>query len=210
MFKSRRQWISISLVVIFGISLFYIGTDGFRAFTAETARTNTLIAEKPSLPTVTLEDSLGSFYGFEEFEDKYILMTFFYTACTTVCPVLERNVADIFEQVPEQYLGDDIMFLSVSFDTERDTPETLQQYGKYLGVEGENWRMARVPNDDELSHLLGNLGVIAIPDGQGDYQHNVAFYLIDPEGILIDVMDYEDIAGATERVMEVLEAKEEA
>lgn len=210
MVKNRRQLISISIVIIFGISLFYIGTDGFRAFTAETARTNSLIAEQPSLPAVTLEDSLGEFYGFEAFEDKYILMTFFYTACTTVCPILERNVADIFEQVPEQYLGEDIMFLSVSFDTERDTPETLQQYGKYLGVEGENWRMARVPDNNELDHLLSNLGVIAIPDGYGDFQHNVAFYLIDPQGNLIDVMDYEDIAGATERVMEVLRAKEGA
>lgn len=210
MLKSRRQWISISLVIIFGLSLFYIGTDGFRAFTAETARTNQLINEQPALPTVTLEDGLGKTYEFDEFSDQYMFMTFFYTACTTVCPILERNVADVYEQIPDQYLGKDITFLSVSFDTERDTPETLQQYGKYLGVEGDTWRMARVPNDDELAHLLGNLGVIAIPDGQGDFQHNVAFYLIDPAGNLIDVMDYEDISGATERVMEVLQAKEGA
>src|SRR5699024_9318496 len=137
--------------------LFYLGTDGFQAFPAETARTNHLIANKPSLPPVTHEDSFGECYSFDEFCDKYLLMTFFYIACTTVCPIFERNVADIGEQVPEQYLGKDIMFLSISFDTEHDSPNVLQQYGKYLGVEGENWRMARVPDDEELKQLLGNL-----------------------------------------------------
>src|SRR5699024_11507360 len=127
MIKNHQQWISILVVLLFGITLFYLGTDGFQAFTAETARTNHLIANKPSLPPVTLEDSFGEYYSFDEFSDKYILMTFFYTACTTVCPILERNVADIVEQVPEQYLGKDIMFLSISFDTEHDSPNVLQQ-----------------------------------------------------------------------------------
>jgi len=209
MFKDKKQWISIAVVLIFGFTLFYVGTDGFRAFTAETARTNQLIAEKPTLPLVTLEDSFGDMYSFDEFSGKYLLMTFIYTACTTVCPELERNAADIYEQLPEQVLGDDIVFLSISFDTERDTPEILSRYGESLGIGKENWRIARVPDDNELNKLLDELGVIAIPDGQGDYQHNVAFYLINPDGYLIDVMDYQDTDGATERVMDVLQAKKE-
>lgn len=102
MFKNKNQRISITVVLIFGILLFYFGTDGFRAFTAETARTNSLIKNQPSLPLVTLEDSLKNKYSFDEFEGKYLLMTFIYTACSTVCPVLETNAAQIFEQIPEK------------------------------------------------------------------------------------------------------------
>src|SRR5699024_5014252 len=151
-------------------------------------------------PNVTLEDSLEDRYDFSEFDGKYLLMTFIYTACTTVCPELERNAADIYEQLPDEHLGEDIIFLSISFDTERDVPEVLSRYGEFFGIEGDKWRIARVPDDVELDQLLDDLGVIAIPDGQGDYQHNVAFYLIDPDGFLIDVMDYQDITGATERL----------
>jgi len=209
MFKNKKQQISIIVVLLFGVFLFYIGTDGFRAFTAETARTNQLISNKPSLPEVTLEDSLENKYSFDEFEDKYLLMTFIYTACSTVCPVLESNVAEIYQQIPDQYLGEEIVFLSISFDTERDTPEILGRYGVNFGIEGDTWRIARVPDDNDLDRLLGDLGVIAIPDGQGDYQHNVAFYLIDQEGDLLDVMDFQDIEGATERIMTVLESGKE-
>lgn len=209
MFKNRRQWMSIAIVLVFGFLLFFIGTDGFQAFTAETARINQLMAEKPSLPPVTLEDSLSDQYRLDEFSGKYLFMTFIYTACTTVCPELERNASDVYKQVPDQYLGEDIVFLSISFDIERDVPEVLSRYGTALGIDGDNWRIARVPNEKELNTLLDELGVIAIPDGQGDYQHNVAFYLVDPDGYLIDVMDYEDIDGATKRVMDVLQAKKE-
>lgn len=205
MFTNKKERISILVVLIFGVLLFSIGTDGFRAFTAETARTKQLIEEQPSLPLVTLEDSLEKTYSFDEFQDKYLLMTFIYTACSTVCPVLESNAADIFERIPEKYLGKEIVFLSVSFDTERDTPEILKRYGSYFGIEGDKWRIARVPDEDELDLLLGSLGVIAIPDGKGDFQHNVAFYLIDRDGRLLDVMDFNDVDGATRKIMDVLE-----
>lgn len=205
MSKNRHQLIALAIILLFGIGLFYIGTDGFTAFTEETARTNKLIDEQPLLPKVTLEDSLEREYNFSEFEGKYIFMTFFYSACSTVCPQLEMNVAEVYGNIPEKYLGEDIVFLSVSFDPERDTPEILDRYRTYFGSDGEKWRMARVEDKGELDILLDEFDVIAIPDGDGDFAHNVAFYLVNPDGHLVDVMDFEDIEGATNKVMDALE-----
>lgn len=203
--KNRHQFIALVVVFIFGITLFYIGTDGFTAYTAETARTNTLIKEKPQLPELTLEDSKGREYSFDEFEGKYILMTFLYTACSTVCPQLEKNVSEIYESLPDKYIGEDIVFLSVSFDPERDTPEILDRYRTYFGSDGETWRMARIPNENQLQSILDEFEVIVIPDGEGDFQHNVAYYLVDQEGYLMDVLDFSDIDGAKAKVLDVLE-----
>lgn len=205
----RDKQISLIILVCFGFFLFFYGTDGFTAFTAEKARTNKLLEKKPRLPEVTLEDSMGRKYGFEAISDKYIFMTFFYTGCTTVCPQLERNVAKVYEQIPENHLGEDIVFLSVSFDPKKDVPEVLKRYGSHFGSDEETWRLARVPKEGELKQLLDEFGVIAIPIGDGDFQHNVAFYLVDRKGFLIDVMDYNDIGGAVERVMEVLDRTKE-
>src|SRR5690625_4594995 len=204
--KRNNQWLAIGIVLIFGFGLFYLGTDGFSAFTAETARTNQLLEEQPKLPSVTLEDHNGEQYGFSEFEGKYMLMTFIYTACSTVCPQLEMNVKEIYEQIPDEYVGEELMFLSISFDPDRDTPEVLDNYRTNIGGDGDTWRMARIPNEDQLSATLDEFDIIVIPDGDGDYAHNVAFYLVDREGKLMDVMDYQDIEGATDKVMNVLEA----
>jgi len=206
MFKNR-QFIAITIISLFGIILFYIGTDGFQAFTAETARTNKLLETQPLMPEVTLEDSKGREYGFSEFEGKYIMMTYIYTRCSTVCPQLEKNLAEVYEAIPENYLGEDIVFLSVSFDPDRDTPEILDRYRTYFGSDGEKWRMARVPDKEELQNLLDEIGVIVIPDGEGDFSHNVAFYLVDREGFLVDVMDFADIEGAKDKVLNILQTE---
>lgn len=205
----KKDWqkpVAIIIVLIFGCFLFYIGTDGFTAFTKETARLNELIEEKPIIPNVTLEDSNERVYQFSEFDDQYVLITFIYTTCTTVCLDLEMNMAQVYNQIPEEYIGTDITFLSVSFDPTVDDPETLDKYKGYFNSDGETWRMARISDQQELDNLLDEFGVIVIPDGYGDYTHNAAFYLVDQNGKLVDVLDYQNIEAASETIIDIIEA----
>lgn len=203
--EKKRNLISSIVILLFGFILLFTATDGFQAYTVETARVNKLMEEKPVFPNVTLEDSKSRTYPFTEFEGKYVLLTFIYTACTDVCPELEMNLAQVKESIPERYIGEDIVFLSISFDPEQDDPETLEIYRSYFGSDGETWRMARISDEDELNNLLDEFGVIVIPDGYGHYQHNSAFYLVDPNGILTEVMDYTEIEAASEKVLSILE-----
>lgn len=205
MIKIKANTISVFLVILFGLVLFYFGTDGFRAYTAESARVNKLIEETPKFPKVTLEDSKERKYSIAEFEDKYVFITFLYTSCTTVCPELEYNMAQVYNQIPQKYIGEDIVFLSISFDPTRDTPATLEKYRGYFKSDGETWRMARIPNEAELKSLLDSFGVIVIPDENGTFAHNSAFYLVDKQGSLIDVMDYTKIDEAADKVVSILD-----
>ncbi|KON85533.1 electron transporter SenC [Sporosarcina globispora] len=204
MFPKKRRAFSSLLVLVFGVVLFYIGTDGFQAFTAETARINQLMDEKPQFPDVTLEDNNGRTYSFSEFKGKYVFITFLYTSCGTVCPELEVNMSEVYKRIPEEYIGHDIQFLSISFDPERDDPETLDTYRKAFGSDGETWRMARIADQQELKSLLDRFGVIVIPDEYGNFAHNSAFYLVNPKGQLVEVMDYTLIEEAADRVTEIL------
>lgn len=208
MSNKTRTIISMSIVLLFGMILFYVGTDGFKAYTTETARTNQLLKDKPKFPDVTLEDSKGRTYSFSEFEGKHVFITFIYTACSDVCPQLEINVADVYEAIPKKYIGEDIVFLSISFDPKRDTPQVLDKYRSYFNSDGETWRMARINNQKELDSLLKEFGVIVIPDEQGNFQHNSAFYLVNPDGYLMDVLDFTETEKAAEKVTDILKRKE--
>ncbi|NEX77810.1 SCO family protein [Bacillus thermocopriae] len=202
--QKKYTIISLSLVMLFGLILFYIGTDGFTAYTAETARVNKLVKEKPKFPNVTLEDSKERIYSFSEFENKYVFLTFLYTSCTTVCPQLEMNMSKVYELIPKKYLGKEIVFLSISFDPDRDDPGTLEKYRGYFNSDGETWRMARIKDKSELESLLNAFGVIVIPDDNGTFAHNSAFYLVDKQGYLIDVMDYKKTDEAAKKVVRIL------
>ncbi|WP_027447879.1 SCO family protein [Pontibacillus marinus] len=205
MVVNNNQGLAMVLVLLFGGTLFYLGTDGFQVFTAEGARVNQLMEEKPQFPEITLEDSEGQSYLSSTFKGKYMLVTFFYTACSTVCPQLERNMERVYERIPKTYLGEDIVFLSISFDTDRDGPATLRSYQKYFKSDGETWRMARIPNPVELESLLDVFGVIVIPDENGNFAHNSAFYLVNQKGALTEVMDYTKIEEAADTIVELLE-----
>ena len=55
--------------------------------------------------------------------------------------------------------------------------------------------------------MLEEFGVIVIPDGNGGFAHNSAFYFVDREGYLIEVMDYQQTEKAAEKVLQVLESE---
>jgi len=196
------------LVLLFGFGLFFIGTDGLSAFTAEKARVNQLMNDKPKFPSVTLEDSKGRTYPFSEFKGKYVFITFLYTSCGTVCPQLEANMAQVYKKIPKKFIGEDIVFLSISFDPARDDPATLEKYRKAFHSDGETWRMARITDKAELDSLLKSFGVIVIPDNYGNFSHNSAFYLVDKKGYLLNVMDYKKINDAANTVVSFLEKVE--
>lgn len=204
--KNRQTLYACSIVLVFGFILFFIGTDGFTAYTAESARVTKLIENQPEFPEVTLEDSEGRTYSISEFEDKYVFITFIYTGCTTVCIQLEQNMAQVYNQIPREYLGQEIVFLSISFDPTRDDPAMLDKYKDMFKSDGETWRMARIPNQVELDSLLEKFGVIVIPDGNGNFAHNAAFYTVDGNGSLVDVMDFSDIDAAANKVVSLIEA----
>ncbi|MFJ7724966.1 SCO family protein [Neobacillus sp. NPDC097160] len=205
MIKNWHTTFACLLVILFGGALFFFGTDGFQAFTAETARVNKLIDDKPKFPDVTFEDSKGRNYSISEFKGKYVFITFLYTSCTTVCPQLEMNMSRVYDKIPSKYIGKDIVFLSISFDPERDDPATLEKYRSYFNSDGETWRMARIKNKAELDSLLKAFGVIVIPDENGNFAHNSAFYLVDKKGSLINVMDYKKIDEADHTVTSILD-----
>ncbi|MDX5475457.1 MAG: SCO family protein [Bacillaceae bacterium] len=200
--KNTRK--AIIVILLFGLALFYVGTDGFTAFTAEKARVNGLLDEKPKFPAVVLEDSKARVYPFSEFEGKYVFITFFYTYCQTVCVELEMNMGEVYRLLPEELVGEEIVFLSISFDPERDEPAILARYSGYVKSDEETWRLARINEEAELKELLEKFGVIVIPDDYGNFAHNSAFYFVDREGYLVDVLDYKKPVEAASRVMSLL------
>ncbi len=202
---TNHERVASVVVILFGFVVFFIGTDGFQAFTTEQARTNQLIKEQPQIPNVLLEDSKSRTYTVEDLQqDKYLFITFMYTNCATVCPQLERNMQEVYQQLPSSIVKEDIQFLSISFDPEHDDPETLEKYRTYFDSDGETWRMARINDQQALDDLLNQLGVVVIPDDYGNFQHNTAFYFVDRDGYLVDVMDYTEIDQAVEQITSVI------
>lgn len=201
----KKDMTAASIILMLGILLFYVTTDGFTAFTMEAQRLQDLKAAPPEFPDIEVVDNKGRSYDFEAFEGKYIFMTFIYTSCASACPEMSSNMKQVYDAVEAEQYGDDLVFLSMSFDTERDTAEVLDRYAGYFEADGETWRMLRVPDDRELQEILDMYGVTVIPEGDADFQHNTSFYLIKPDGQLGEVLDYRDVEAASAMLVNLME-----
>ncbi|MDR9415909.1 MAG: SCO family protein [Gracilimonas sp.] len=68
----------------------------------------------------------------DDFSDKYIVMGFIYTNCPDICSLITQNLAKIQQKMN---YPDDIQFVAATFDPVRDTPSSLNKYGRAFEVD---------------------------------------------------------------------------
>ena len=117
---------------------------------------------------------------------------FFYTRCQTVC----LSLGSSFQQLQAALQADrqagrpaGVRLLSISFDGAHDDPAALARYAQSLRAQPDLWRFVRVPDAAQQQALLGRLGVVVVPDGRGDYEHNAALLVFDAHGRMVRVFD---------------------
>ncbi len=174
------------LVMLAGAGALGWGTDGFRAYTAETARREQVLRRPRPLPAVSLEDQDGRPFRLQDYRGRSVAVEFIFTRCETLCRALGAAFKQIRGQLPP---GSDVALVSVSFDPRRDDPPALKRYAQAHGADGEQWRVARPLSEADLGPLLEAFGVVVIPDGLGGFEHNAAIHLLDRQGRLVQISD---------------------
>lgn len=141
----------------------------------------TILAEGDAIPPFTLIDQHGEAVQQADFEGRALLLTFIYTQCPIpeYCPRLSRHFHTLHPRLHERY-GDRVRLLSISFDPENDTPETLRAYARRYTEDTARWTFA-TGTPDEIARLAQAFGVFYKPEG-GQFDHNLATALIDPQG----------------------------
>lgn len=194
-----------SLVILAGgLGVLHQATDGFRAFTTETARRNTVRDHPPVVPTVRLEAADGTDLSFEALRGRWLVVDFVYTRCMLLCSLQGTTFGRIQRALSGPIAAGQVVLLSVSFDPERDDPAALQQYLHSHGARAPGWLAARPVDPEGLAALLHTFGIIVIPDGMDGFMHNAATLVVDPAGRLVAVFDWDDSAAAVRYVTEQL------
>lgn len=196
--KSRVA--ATALVTLLGLGMFWWGTDGFAAFTAEGARRVAVLRAPRGLPTVLLEDQDGRAFSLQEYRGRLLAVEFIYTRCATICRSLGTAFRQVRDHLPPAALGRDVALLSISFDPERDDAASLQAYGHAFGADGAHWRLARVSRPADLAPLLAAFGVVVIADGMGGFEHNAAIHLLGRDGKLAQISDIDQPIAFAERI----------
>ena len=129
-----------------------------------------------------LTDSSGTIVTEDQFIGKYVLMTFGFTQCVHICPMIAANMARVLKSAT----NGDCIGIFVSVDTERDTPQITHDYASsfhknLLGLAGTFDQITNAANNFKVSY--------SVTKTQKHYtvQHTTNIYLIGPDGNLVDV-----------------------
>ena len=170
-------------------------THDFQIWTAEGARRLEVAQHPVPVPPVTVEGpgiAAQPLPALLAQGGGVTLVDFIYTRCQTVC----LSLGSSFQQLQAALLADraagaraGVRLLSISFDGAHDTPAVLQAYARTLQADPLVWNWVRVPDAAQQQALLQRLGVVVVPDGRGDYEHNAAFLVLDAQGRLVRVFD---------------------
>ncbi|WP_050009694.1 SCO family protein [Flavobacterium sp. B17] len=118
---------------------------------------------------ITDKDMLGKVY----------LVEFFFSKCPTICPVMNRNMRAIEDEISDPDFG----IISISIDPENDTPELLKEHAERIGAKSPNWHFL-TGNRDYIGKLADqfNIYVGDKEDESESLNHSGMIALVDKEG----------------------------
>jgi len=133
-----------------------------------------------SIPAFKLLNQDSLYITNDTFKGKVYVADFFFTSCTSICPIMHRNMKKIFEQYKD---NPEVMFLSHTIDFKYDRPAVLKKYAQKLGVDGAKWQFAYGAKDTVYALATKNYLVSVAQDDndkQG-YVHQGFLVLVDKD-----------------------------
>lgn len=190
-------------LVIGGVALLLIGAGVL--FTSLHSRTLALagptIQGAPPAADFTLTDQNGQRIQLSAYRGKVVAMTFLYTNCPDVCPLIASKLGQADRQ-----LGSDqskAVLLAVTVDPEHDTPSAVRQFDQQHSLDLANWHYllgstaALQPVwksyyvGTDAAEVPGGAAVKASTPSPDLVNHTAIVYMIDPQGRLRVALDAE-------------------
>ena len=135
-----------------------------------------------TVPPFRFTDQFGKPFTDEHVKGKVLVVDFFFTRCTTICPKMSVQMQQLQLKLNDDAY-EDVVFLSHTVDPEHDTPEVLNTYARKLQSDTARWKFLTGAKADlylqgsEGYYLAAKEDVMA-PDG---FLHSEKFVLVDKQ-----------------------------
>ena len=117
------------------------------------------------------------------YKGKVYVVEFFFSSCTTICPIMNRNMLQVSKEFASQ---ENFGIASISIDPSFDTPQVLKAYASRYKATHPNWNF--LTGDKDTIHKLSNEGFKLFAAQDKDeidgFSHSGLFALIDQNGVV--------------------------
>jgi protein SCO1/2 len=170
------------------------------------------------LPAVSVPDPLAGETVHTDEREETLVVTAFFASCPVECIRLISQLVGVQHGTIEKDIADEVIFLAITFDPERDDAAALREYGQRMNVDMDagNWRFLRPEGTDRAEAVVDEkLGVTFDRIGAGDserlpgydFRHLSLTFLANPSGVVerayrTDTPDHDRVLSDVETVVD--------
>lgn len=187
---SRLSVVTLALLVVLVTAIFSLRAGvgspvGTSPDTSQSGLQGTDLGSVPA-PDFRLKDQFGKSVALSQFKGMPVVVTFLYTHCPDVCPLVAEKLHSVVLALGKQ--AQDVAILAVSMDPKGDTQAAALNFSKVHKLSG-NWHFL-IGSLNQLSPIWENYSVDAqVATKAGIVNHSTFVYVIDKEGrerVLLD------------------------
>jgi protein SCO1/2 len=171
-----RQVSAVNTRILAGVAIIFSFAVALSAGAGES-----LPKIKPA-PEFTLAKQDGKRLTLKELRGKVLAITFIYASCTDTCPLLTAKMVGIQNRLGSDF-GPKVYFLSITVDSERDTPEVLKRYAEAHKANPAGWAFL-TGTTAEIHDVTKRYGIYYKKMPRGDVDHTFLTSLVDQNGTL--------------------------
>lgn len=156
------------------------------------------------LVNFSLVDQNGKEVTRESFKHKMIVVSFLFTSCSTVCPYVTEQMAQIQRQTTNDT---DVSLLSLTVDPSEDTVTVLAKYARKAGADPTRWSFV-TGNENVLQNLIATSFLSHDTDTNfsfmpGNFANSQRIALVDKNGQIVKYFDGLNLDAAHAVVQEI-------
>jgi protein SCO1/2 len=133
-----------------------------------------------TIPNFTFVNQYGDSTGTKNLKNDIYVADFFFTSCPSICPVMQRNMLNVYNAFKDTA---DVKIISFTIDPRHDTVPVLKKYADKLGVTGNSWWFLLGDKDKVYDMAAKNFLVAVSQDSTaaGGFIHQGYFVLVDKQ-----------------------------
>lgn len=169
--KYKWTWLLLAICMIAAVYLVY----------------NALDFGKDKLPVIrevgdfTMENVDGTTVQRDDTAGQVRLMYFYFTSCPDVCPVTTFVLSQIQEELKKEegIFGQEVSFVSISFDPETDTREKIKEFGDRFYADYSGWYFLRGDQEETRTLMQDSFKIPLLGNDSTNYTHGNYIALVD-------------------------------
>lgn len=145
----------------------------------------TTLPVKGEFPQVKLINYDGEDFYFKDIKGKVVVVSYIYTNCPDICHITSKKLNNLKSGLDQQ-TRNDLVFVSITFDPTRDTPNILREHIGMMDLNVDNWFFV-TGRRDLVYETLNLAGINPVPDKMESndsytFNHRDRISLVDREG----------------------------